>query len=163
MAQIPLRGSFLKGARGLVLEDSATVSWTFDRETNILQAEAAGGPGGDVEADVYTPTLTNAANLDGSAAFECQYMRIADVVHVTGKVTANPTAPGVETRLGIELPIASNIGAEEDCAGAAFSSAVAGQGAAIRGDATNNRAEMVWIAGDLASQPMYFAFSYQVI
>lgn len=112
---------------------------------------------------VYTPTLTNVANLDGSTAFECQYMRVSTVVTVSGKVSVNPTTTATSTQLGISLPVASNLGAQEDCAGTAFASAVAGQGASILGDATNNRAQMQWIATDITDQPMYFIFSYQII
>ena len=111
----------------------------------------------------YTPTLTNVANLDGSTAFECQYSRVGSVVTVSGKVSINPTAPATLTQLGISLPVASNFGAQEDCAGVAFASGIAGQGAAIRGDAANDRAEMAWIASDVTDQPMYFSFSYSVI
>lgn len=118
---------------------------------------------GTSSSGVYTPTLTNVANLDGSAAFECQYSRVGSVVSVSGKVTADPTAPATLTQLGISLPIASNIGASEDCAGVAFASGIAGQGAAILGDAANNRAEMDWVSGDVSSQAMYFNFQYSVI
>lgn len=110
----------------------------------------------------YTPTLTNVANLDGSTAYECQYIRVGNVITVSGKVDVNPTA-AASTQLGISLPVASNIGATEDCAGAAFSPAIAGQGAAILGDASNNRAQMEWIAVDTTNQSMYFTFTYQVI
>lgn len=163
MSDVALRRLFFENARGLRFIDSPTVVWTFDSTNNSLSAEAAAAPGGTVDSDVYTPTLTNVANLDGSTAYECQWIQIGDVVTVSGKVSVNPTAPGVETLLGIELPVASNLGAEEDCAGVAFCPAVGGQGAAIRADAANNRAEMVWIAGDLSSQPMFFSFSYTVI
>ena len=103
------------------------------------------------------------ANLAASTAYECQYLRVGSVVTVSGKVDVDPTAPAAVTQLGISLPIASNLGAQEDCAGAAFASAIAGQGAAIRGDAANNRAEMAWVTGDITNQPMYFVFSYVVI
>lgn len=114
-------------------------------------------------AGVYTPTLTNVANLTASTAYECQYMRVGNTVTVSGKVDVDPTITVTLTQLGISLPIASNIGAAEDCSGVAFASGIAGQGAAIIGDAANNRAEMDWIAGDVTNQPMYFSFSYQVI
>ena len=61
------------------------------------------------------------------------------------------------------LPIASNLGATKDCAGVAFASGIAGQGAAILGDAANDRAQMQWIAGDVTNQAMYFTFTYQII
>jgi len=110
----------------------------------------------------YTPTLTNVANVAASTAYQCQYMRVGNTVTVSGKVDADPTAAGA-TQLGISLPIASNIGAQEDCAGTAASSAVAGLCAAILGDAANNRAEMSWVAVDVANRSFYFQFMYEVI
>lgn len=110
----------------------------------------------------YTPTLTNVTNVGASTAYQCQYFQVNNVVTVTGKVDIDPTAGGL-AQLGISLPVASNLGAAEDCAGVAFASGIAGQGAAILGDATNNRAEMNFIAVDTTNQPMYFSFSYEVI
>lgn len=111
----------------------------------------------------YTPTLTNVANLAASTAYQCQYLRVGTVVTVSGKVDVDPTLAATSTQLGISLPIASNLGAAEDCAGTAFSPTIAGQGAAILGDAANNRAQMEWISGDITNQPMYFTFSYEII
>ncbi len=111
----------------------------------------------------YTPALVNVANLDASTAYQCQYLRLGNTVFVSGLVDVNPTLTATATQLGISLPIASNLGAVEDCAGAAAASGIAGQSAAIIGDAANNRAEMQWVAGDITNQPMYFTFGYQVI
>lgn len=110
----------------------------------------------------YTPTLFNVANVAASTAYQCQYMRLGSVVTVSGKVDIDPTAAAA-TQLGISLPVASNLGAQEDCAGTAAASGIAGQVAAIRGDAANNRAELVYIAVDLTNQPMYFTFTFEVI
>ena len=119
----------------------------------------------NVTAGVYTPTLFIVANIDamGTTAYECQYLRVGATVTVSGRADVNPTAPAAATQVGISLPVASNIGAAEDVGGVAFASGIAGQGAAIIGDATNNRAEMNWISGDVTNQPMYFIFQYQVI
>lgn len=116
-----------------------------------------------IDHGVYTPTLTGVANVAASTAYECQYVRVGSIVTVSGRVDVDPTLTVTATQLGISLPVASNLGASEDCAGVAFASGIAGQGAAIRGDATNDRAEMVWVAGDVTNQPMYFTFSYAVI
>ena len=124
---------------------------------------ANGGTGQATPSGVYTPTLTNVANLDASTAYQCQYLRLNDFVIVTGKVDIDPTLTATSTELGISLPIASNLGATEDCAGVAFAATIAAQGAAILGDATNNRAQMQWISGDTTNQSMYFTFSYQII
>lgn len=114
-------------------------------------------------AGTYTPTLTNVANLDSSSAFECQYMRVDTVVTVSGKVTIDPTTTLTDTQLGISLPISSNLGAEEDCAGTASSPGIIGQVMGILGDASNNRATMRWKASDVTSQDTFFTFTYQII
>lgn len=114
------------------------------------------------ESNTYTPTLTNVTNVAASTAFDAQYMRIGKIVTVSGKVTVDPTAAGA-TELGISLPIASNLANEEDCAGVAFSPGVAGQGAAVLADTTNDRAAMKWVAVDITSQTMAFTFTYQIL
>lgn len=111
----------------------------------------------------YTPTLTNVANLSASTAYQCQYIRLGATVTVSGRVDIDPTAGAASTQLGITLPIASNFGAVEDCAGVAFASGVAGQGAAIQADTANDRATLIYVSGDTTNQPMYFTFAYQVI
>lgn len=129
--------------------DSHSANWRIVANVTLLSG-------------TYTPTLTNVANLDGSTAYAAQYSRVGNTVTVTGKVDVDPTA-GASTQLGISLPIASNFANAQECAGVAFASGIAGQGAAIQGDATNNRAEMVWVAVDTTNQSMFYTFSYQVI
>lgn len=115
-----------------------------------------------IKSDVYTPTLTNVTNLDGSTAFQCHYIRVGDVVHVAGKFQANPTAAAA-TELGMSLPIASNLlSADEQLAGTAFCPGVQ-QGAAIQADATNNRASINWVANDTANRAFQFTFTYRII
>jgi hypothetical protein len=117
----------------------------------------------DMAAGVYTPTLTNVANLDAITSYEAQYIRVGTVVTVSGKVDADPTLAATSTKIGISLPVASNLGATEDCAGNATCPTIAGQIAAILADTANDRAQMEWIAGDVTNQPMYYTFLYQVI
>lgn len=112
---------------------------------------------------VYTPTLTNTTNVGASTAYECQYSRVGSVVTVSGKVDIDPTLTASSTVLGISLPIASNIGAVEDCGGVAFASGVAGMGAAILGDVANDRATLQYVSSDITNQAMYFLFQYNII
>jgi len=110
----------------------------------------------------YTPTLTNTTNVAASTSYQAQYMRIGNTVTVSGRVDVDPTAAG-QVVLGITIPITSNFGAVEDCAGVAFCTTVAGMGAALYADTTNDRASLEYIAVDLANRPLYFTFTYQVI
>lgn len=139
--------------------DSGNVQFDGDLTVSGAMAIATGA----VTSGTYTPTLTNVANLDASTAYLCQYMRVGSVVTVSGKVDVDPTLTGTSTQLGITLPIASNLANAQNCAGTAFASGIAAQGAAILADTTNDRAQMQWIAGDVSNQAMYFTFTYQII
>lgn len=114
-------------------------------------------------ATTYTPTLTNIANITGSTAYLSQYMRLGNTVTVSGVVDIDPTLAVTSTQLGISLPIASSITSRIQIAGTANCPSIANQSAAILGDATNDRAQMEWISGDITSQPMYFTFTYIVL
>lgn len=117
----------------------------------------------DVAGGTYTPTLFNVANLDASTAYSCQYMRVGIVVTVSGRVDIDPTLAATSTQLGISLPIASNFANANECAGTAFASGIAGQGAAILADTANDRAQLRYVSGDVTNQAMYFQFSYRII
>lgn len=180
-----LASSVALTANALVLGGGAgatpTPMGSLGTTTTLLHGNASGAPtfgavvlttdvsgvlsiaNGGCLAGVYTPTLTNVANLAASTAYQCQYMRAGSVVTVSGKVDVDPNLAATSTQLGISLPIASAIAAAEDCAGVAFASGIAAQGAAILGDAANGRAQMQWVSGDITNQPMYFIFSYRVI
>ena len=111
----------------------------------------------------YTPTLFNTANLAGSAAYLCQYMRVGSTVTVSGAVSVDPTTTSVLTQLGISLPVASDFATNQNLGGVAFASNVLNEGAAIYGDTANDRALMQWIAGDVTNHVLFFSFTYQVI
>ena len=114
-------------------------------------------------ASKWTPTLTNVANIDASANYECLYARLGSIVFFAGRVDLNPTLPAVKTQLGISLPVASNFGAAEDAAGVAFCPEISGEGAAVHADATNDRLELEYRAIDMTNQPFYFVGAYEVI
>ncbi len=116
---------------------------------------------GAIISGTYLPTLTNVANLDASTAYNAQYMRVGNVVAVSGKVDVDPTAL-LSTKLGISLPIASTLSAAEKCAGTANANSIASEVGAIEGDIVNNRAQLEWITVSVANHSMYYDFQYLV-
>lgn len=136
----------------MVLQKIATDEWYL---WNGTQA--------GVFAGTYTPTLTNVANVSASTAYVCMYMRVGNVVTVSGRIDIDPTVTATGTQLGISLPVASNFTSTDQSGGTAAATAIAGQSAAIRSDATNDRAELIYNAVDITNQPMYFSFTYQVL
>lgn len=116
---------------------------------------------GAVLSGTYTPTLFNVTNVAASTAYACQYMRVGNVVNVSGKVDVDPTLTAA-TVLGISLPIASTLSAAEKCAGIASSNSIASEVAAIDADTVNNRAQMEWVTVSLANHSMFFDFQYLI-
>ncbi len=92
-----------------------------------------------------------------------QYVRNGNFVTVSGRVAANPTTAGLATSFELSLPIASNIGAVEDCAGTMVCGAIASMCAAVTGSVANNTAVFSWIATDVANQSWSYTYSYRVI
>lgn len=115
-----------------------------------------------VRSGRWTPTLTNVANLDASTAHECSYALVGSMCIVSGWVDVDPTAAGA-TQLNISPPVSSRFSALNEAAGVAFCNAVAGQGAIIAADPTNDALQMAWTAVNTANQPMFFIAMYWVI
>ena len=110
----------------------------------------------------YTPTITSVANVASTTAFQCLYTRVGASVTVYGLVSVDPTATATLTKVGISLPVASNLGT---CYGvaAALGSDVYFQGA-ITADTTNDRAELQFFALTSAlAQAFTFNFMYEVV
>jgi hypothetical protein len=123
---------------------------------------------GNIFSGTYTPTLTNVANIDipASTAYTFQYMRVGNVVTVSGKIDVTVTGTGL-TRLNVSLPISSNFSAEENCSGTAVMTASGVSiniPASIRADTTNDVAEMRYWGNLTGSAQAYLlTFTYRVI
>jgi len=112
----------------------------------------------------YTPTLTNGTNVAASTAYPCQYMRVGNVVTVSGKVDIDPTAVGATT-LGVSLPIASSLGNDYE-AGGTTSAGLESFVGSIKADPTNDRVQIDFVIptlGSISNTSWYFTFTYQIL
>lgn len=73
---------------------------------------------GTISSGTYEPTLTNGTNVAASAAKPANWIRIGNIVTVTGTLLIDPTSANTLTQLSISLPIASNLAGNE-CGGVA--------------------------------------------
>ena len=120
---------------------------------------------GTCYSGTYTPTLTNGTNVAASTAFACQYMRVGNVVTVSGQVNIDPTSTATYTQLEMTIPVASNFSAGNQCGGTGIT--IPGSGlnatAAIYANATTDGVTLGASFPDAANQAVYFSFTYLVI
>lgn len=118
---------------------------------------------GNIYSGTYTPTLTNTTNISASSAGVAQYMRVGNVVTVSGQVDIDPTVAG-DTVMGVSVPVASNLAAQTNCGGTfAVLSGTVVQGGSIYADSVNDRATFRMSSTDLTSRSYQYHFTYRVI
>jgi hypothetical protein len=123
-----------------------------------------GVPITDINCGTYTPVRSAEANLDANVTtFQCQFMRIGNVVTVSGRFTADPTTTLTATSFELTLPVASNFGAVEDAAGTAFCGTNAGEGVQISASVANDKLVFAWTPVAVTSQTFSFSATYEVI
>ena len=112
-------------------------------------------------AGTYTPTLTNVANIAASTAYACQYIRVGNVVTVSGQVDIDPTAAATYTELDISLPIASAFTATNQLGGVGTDYVVP---CGVAADPANDRASLFFASSaDVTNHSFWFTFTYQIL
>jgi len=132
----------------------------IDQQGRVTGASAAPIP--TLDQGTYTPTLAPISNIGALTAFPCTWQRIGDQVTVSGYLEVSPTAATTMTRVGISLPIPSNLATFSDCTGVAKMTQNA-DGAAVIGDDANDRAQLQWPTTVTGPVGMTFAFTYRVL
>lgn len=135
------------------------IAWLNADGTITYKNDQLSGP---IMAGQYTPTLTSVANVDSTSAYLSRYYRVGNMVTVWGKMDVDPTASTTLTRVGISLPVASNLTAAQQLSGAA-GSIDQGTGGGVTGDATNDRGELSFKSDTNTSHAWTYSFSYEVV
>jgi len=113
----------------------------------------------------YTPNISNVRNVLSSAPHEGQYIRVGDVVTVSGRVQITPASSNTNTFIDISLPIASTFSVGANCSGTA-TEYVRGTtqpvSAAIYGNGTDHKARLRYVSKSTAEASFYYTFTYSV-
>jgi hypothetical protein len=136
---------------------------------SISATDVTGTPAatnGNVFSGTYTPNLTNITNVAASSTGTCQYMRVGNVVTVSGQIAIDPTTASANTVVRMTLPIASDFsGSSRYCGGtaASVSSGTYGQSLAIFAhESATGQAEFVGDPTVATSQSYAFSFTYRI-
>ena len=110
---------------------------------------------------IYSPSITEVTNIDTVIVYETQYLRIGNMVTVSGKIGLDATITGA-TEAAISVPIASDFSAEEQAGGTAASEVALATPVRIKADATNNRLSFVFTAATTTLDNYSFTVTYRI-
>ena len=118
-----------------------------------------------IASGTYTPTLTNVANATGLVSASFQWIRVGNVVSVSGVFTTGTTlAANTTTQIGISLPIASGFAGQASCGGAGVrQNGGAREAGLVYGDSGNNRAQFEFSSTNTAAVIVSIKFQYVVL
>jgi hypothetical protein len=115
-----------------------------------------------LESGTYTPVLTALSNVDVLVANECQYMRVGNVVTVSGRIQVDATASATLTTVSCSLPIASTFTEESNLGGTGSYKALFSTNVIFSIYAGNNDAEFRAYPTTTANMLVPFSFTYQI-
>jgi hypothetical protein len=150
------------GARATAAISVTSTGTTID--TINLAATTVQINGAALVGSTYSPTASSTVNLDSTPTPNTsQYMRVGNVVTVSGSVPVNATA-AANTQFEMTLPVSSNLTGANQLAGSGsvFGGTSANDSVRIQGQTTNDRAVFNWHATSTGSTDLYFTFTYLV-
>lgn len=155
-------GNLVQGSSLYVTDDGRVYGTALHNNSGAV----TGATNQYVASGTYTPTYTTVDNCDSVSAFECQWLRVGNVVTVSGLVNVDATDAASGVRFRATLPIASSLTAARQLAGVGRGTGINSVAAAfaILGDSTNDAADFsggVTDAGSAVS--VYFTFTYLVL
>lgn len=116
-----------------------------------------------IGSGTYTPTGAAQVNVTSVTVATAKYLRVGNVVTVSGTVDISATAATSFTRFSMTLPISSNLTALTDLAGAAnFLSGSAYGAAIVYADTTNDRAFFDFNSIGAGTHNFTYSYTYEV-
>jgi hypothetical protein len=144
-------------AAGYVLQPS-------DLLNGLIPAATTTASGVSASSGTYTPTAVAVANVSSVTPAAAQYMRVDNVVTVSGSASVTPTATGgTLTQFRITLPVASNFAASGNASGTGTVQESPYVPALVSADAATDQAVIGYNANTAGAQTVYFQFTYLII
>lgn len=115
---------------------------------------------GIVRGGVYTPTYTAVSGISTLTGEDCNYIRVGDVVSVSGVAAIDATSTQSTVTFNLTLPFPSTFTKFFDLSGAG--GGLASSVVTVEADTTNNEALVSVRIGQVLSTTAYFVFLYRI-
>jgi hypothetical protein len=115
-----------------------------------------------VTTGTYTPTAAGIANITALAVYSAVWIRVGDVVIVSGLVDVDPTAVGV-TQFSLTLPVASNFGSGVQASGLTNCGQDPERAGTVNAIASTSLVLVGFTAGSGVNATSAYQFIYRVI
>jgi len=116
-----------------------------------------------ISSGTYLPVATIVANLVTATPITAQWMRVGNVVTVSGRLDVAATAAAnTVTTVRLSLPIASNFTTNAQAGGAGMGTIPPGEAVAIAPDATNDAVNLTWYSAGTGSHAMVYTYTYVI-
>lgn len=118
----------------------------------------------DIEEGTYTPTFTNTSNVSSFGTVNsASYMRVGDMVTVSGRVYVNPISANVNTQFRMTLPVSTTFSLFAELGGVLYSKNSQSLGGAILADTTYEQARFQYInTSDIYGREFAFIYMYRL-
>jgi succinyl-CoA synthetase beta subunit len=159
ISELPLSGALTGDEKIEGVQNGDNVQMTAQDIADL----GGGGASETLDAGTYSPSTTNVLNVSASLVGNAQYMRVGEVVTVSGSITIDAVATGV-AQVRIPLPIPSDLASSGQLAGVVVSlSSSVVQVGSVYADTVNNEAFFYVVATQVSSVGHTFTFTYVII
>lgn len=121
-------------------------------------------PAGPIASGSYIPAVTGVTNTSGTTTFAAQFLRVGNVVTVSGRFNVNVTTGGLNTEANVSLPIASDFTTLQQGCGVVGSNS---PGQTVVGGffslLARNKVQVRFTPSSSGNHGLSFTFTYQVL
>lgn len=109
----------------------------------------------------YTPSVTNQSGVSGTSISDCQYMRVGNVVTLSGKITIGTFTTSCS--FDVSLPIASSFTQDSQLGGSAANTSATGIQLSANTSAGTMKVNVIDFAGIGSGTSVWFTAQYQIL
>jgi len=115
-----------------------------------------------IASGTYTPTITNITNVSSSTPLACQWIRVGNVVTVSGGYTITPSSTAIY-QIELSLPIASTLSGVYQCGGTCSAAGGGNDKVCFSANTSTNRAIGDGSNNMVGSHNAFFSFTYLIL